>query len=87
MVTGPPPSRVFQLVSTDYFHHVGRSCLVYVDRLSGWPIVRDCARDATSRHLLSALQDTFSSTGVPSVLHSDGGPQFAAKRTRDFLAR
>ena len=82
MMADPPPSRVFQSVSTDYFYHDGRSHLVYVDRLSGWPIVRDCARDATSRHLVSALRDTFSSTGVPSVLHSDGGPQFAAKRTR-----
>ena len=49
--------------------------------------MRDCAGEASSRHLISALRDTFSSTLVPSVLRSDGGPQFAAKRTRDFLAR
>ena len=87
MMTDPPPSRVFESVSTDYFHHAGRTYLVYADRLSGWPIVRDCAGEASSRHLISALRDTFSSTGVPSVLRSDGGPQFAAKLTRDFLAR
>ena len=61
--------------------------LVYVDRLLGWPIVRDRAGDATSRHLISALRDTFSSTGVPSVLRYDGGPQFASRRTRNFLSR
>ena len=87
MMTEPPPSRVFERVSVDYFHHAGKTYFVYVDRLSNWPIVKECRTEATSRQLVGLLRETFAATGVPTILRSDGGPQFAAKRTRDFLKR
>ena len=87
LMTDPPPTRVFQCVSADFFHHAGHTFLVYADRLSGWPIVVSCKREATSRTLVCSLREIFSSTGVPNVLRSDGGPQFSAHHTRDFLRR
>ena len=87
MMTDPLPSRVFERVSADYFHHAGKTYLVYVDRLSNWPIVKECRGEATSRQLVGLLRETFAATGVPTVLRADGGPQFTARRTRDFLKR
>ena len=87
MISDPKPSRVFESVSTDFFHHAGRSYLVYVDRLSGWPTVIHCDGDATARTLVRHLREIFASTGVPCLLRSDGGPQYTAHYTRDFLKR
>ena len=81
----PTPSRPFEVVSADYFSYAGRCYLIYVDRLTGWPIVYAYNRDPTARDLLKALRETFAATGVPVKMRSDGGPQFRAKRVRDFL--
>ena len=54
---GDQPSRVFESVSADYFHVVGRTYLVYVDRMSGWPYVSACPRPASADHLVRASPD------------------------------
>ena len=81
------PTRVFESVSADYFHAGGHTYLVYVDRLSGWPYVTVCPRTASADHLTRQLRMLFAQTGVPSVLRSDGGPQFASSTLRRFLQR
>ena len=81
------PSRVFESVSADYFHVAGRTYLVYADRLSGWPYVTVCPRTASADHLTRQLRTLFAQTGVPVVLHTDGGPQFASSTVRRFLER
>ncbi|XP_043228769.1 uncharacterized protein K02A2.6-like [Amphibalanus amphitrite] len=81
------PSRVFESVSADYFYVAGRTYLVYVDRLSGWPYVTVCPRTASADHLVKQLRRLFSQTGVPTVLRTDGGPQFASSTLRRFLDR
>ena len=81
------PNRVFESVSADYFHVAGRTFLVYVDRLSGWPNVSSCPGSASAAQLISLLRPIFSDTGVPVVLRTDGGPQFASSTLRRFLAR
>ena len=83
----PLPSRVFEVVSTDFFEYAGRTYLVYTDRLSGWPWVCHMGRTASAHQLTTSLRQAFAATGVPSLLLSDGGPQFAAKKTRDFLKK
>ena len=81
------PSRVFESVSADYFHVDGRTYLVYADRLSGWPYVVVCPRTASADHLVRQLRQLFSQTGVPIVLRTDGGPQFASSTLQRFLDR
>ncbi|XP_043200358.1 uncharacterized protein LOC122369578 [Amphibalanus amphitrite] len=81
------PTRVFESVSADYFSAGGRTYLVYVDRLSGWPYVTVCPRTASADHLTRQLRLMFSQTGVPTVFRSDGGPQFASGTLRRFLQR
>ena len=81
------PSRVFESVSADYFHVAGRTYLVYADRLSGWPYVTICPRTASADHLTRELRALFAQTGVPTVLRTDGGPQFTSGTLRRFLSR
>lgn len=82
-----PPSRVFESVSADYFHLAGRTFLVYVDRLSGWPYVCSCSRPASAAQLVCFLRSVFADTGVPVAIRTDGGPQFTSSTLRRFLAR
>ena len=81
----PAPTRVFESVSADYFHVAGRTFLVCADRLSGWPYVSVCHRTASAEQLTRELRHLFSLMGVPAVLRSDGGPQFASSTVRRFL--
>ncbi|XP_064089106.1 uncharacterized protein K02A2.6-like [Macrobrachium nipponense] len=81
------PSRVFESVSADYFHVMGRSYLVYIDRLSGWPCVSSCQGIASASNLIRSLRAIFSDTGVPVLLKTDGGQQFASSALRRFLSR
>ena len=83
----PKPNRVFQAVSADYFTWAGRTYLVYVDRLSGWPAVFQVRGEASARALTRSLRKMFASTGVPQTLRTDGGGQFTARHTREFLRK
>ena len=81
------PTRVFESVSADYFHVAGRTFLVCVDRLSGWPYVSVCRHSASADQLVRELRHLFSLMGVPAILRSDGGPQFASSTLRRFLEK
>ena len=54
-----------------------------VDRYSNWPIV-ERAQDG-SEGLIASLRRTFITFGIPDELASDGGPEFTAGKTRQFL--
>ena len=82
----PTPTRVFEVVSTDFFEYAGRTYLVYADRLSGWPWVSHMGQSASAHQLTTSLQQAFASTRIPNMLLSDGGLQFTAK-TQDILAK
>ena len=60
---------------------------MYADRLSGWPFVFHSTGETSAKDLISSLRTAFAATGAPSTLRTDGGPQFVARRTRDFLRR
>ena len=81
----PQPTRVFEVVSADFFEYAAHTYLVYVDRLSGWPWVCHMGRSASAHQLTTSLRKAFASTGAPCLLLTDGGPQFTAKKTREFL--
>ncbi|XP_060599892.1 uncharacterized protein LOC132753433 [Ruditapes philippinarum] len=67
----------------DYFHHRGVGYLVLVDRYSNWPIVERYSNGAEG--LITSLRRTFVTFGIPDELTSDGGPEFTATTTRQFL--
>ena len=83
-----PPSTPFEAVFADFFDHIGRHYLVVGDRLSGWVEVLSSTTGtdiAGSAGLIRHLRSFFATFGVPEELSSDGGPEFVAKATEDFL--
>ena len=86
MISEPIPSRVFEDVSADYFSCSGSDFLVYVDRLSGWPVIYAFNRgNTTANSLIRACRRCFVDLGVPVRFRCDGGPQFSSMEFRMFL--
>ena len=77
------PEYPFQLLCCDYMHFNNRDYLVIVDRYSNWPIVFEQSGKAET--LVKKLREVFTTFGVPEELSSDGGPQFTAGVTQEFL--
>ena len=78
-----PPLYPFQFVCAIFFHYKGGNYLVIVDRYSNWPIVERAAKG--SQGLIDCLRKTFVTFSIPDELASDGGPEFVATNTREFL--
>lgn len=81
----PPvlPEYPFQCIAADYFHYKGQTYLIAVDRYSNWPII-ERAKDG-SKGLVDCLRKLFATYGISDELSSDGGPEFTATLTRNFL--
>ena len=78
----------FQAIVSDYFHLRGQDYVLMVDRFSNWPHLAQVKRDqgmSGSEGLVRVLRELFAMFGVPEQLSSDGGPEYIAKLTRDFL--
>ena len=85
-----PPSTPFESIYADFFDFAGRHYLAVGDRLSGWTEVFACpsgSSQAGAEGLIGCLRKLFGTFGVPDELSSDGGPEFTASQTRDFLKR
>lgn len=84
------PSSPFEAVFADFFNFKGRHYIVLGDRLSGWTTVHKAANgtsESGAKGLCACLRQLFVIYGVPEELSSDGGPEFTAGETRDFLNR
>ena len=73
----------FQMICADYFCYGGHNYLVIVDRYSGWPYV--CQLTGASPALVKKLREFFVTYGIAEELSSDGGPEFTAALTQQFL--
>ena len=85
-----PPSTPFEQIVGDYFQSGACHYLVVADRLSGWPEVfksTSGSPQSGADGLIRCLRNCFACFGVPTQLASDGGPEFSADRTRQFLDR
>ena len=81
------PTLPFENTSADLCSCQGFDFLIYVDRLTGWPCISRTGRTTSSHNVIVSLRRWFSDVGVPSVLCTDGGPQFASQKFRDFCRR
>jgi hypothetical protein len=82
------PSTPFEAVFADYFQYSGCHFLVVGDRLSGWVEVFGAASGtglAGSNRLIRQLRALFVTFGIPEELSSNGGPEFQAAVTQNFL--
>ena len=77
-----PPAYPFQCVCADFFHHKGVNYLI-VDRYSNRPIIEWAQEGSNS--LIDCLLRTFVTFGIPDECVTDGGPEFTAATTHQFL--
>ena len=87
-LSSPPPSTPFEQVFADFFQYAGRHYLAVGDRLSGWVEIFGSPSGtvfAGASGLIKHLRAFFARFGVPEELSSDGGPEFSAAATADFL--
>ena len=77
------PDYPFQQLCSDYFTYMNNNYLVFVDRYSNWPIV--FKESGTASNLVKRLREVFITFGIPEDLTTDGGPQFTADITQEFL--
>ena len=85
-----PPTTPFEKIASDYFESGGHHYLVVADRLSGWPEVFKSpvgTPQSGAEGLITCLRNCFACFGVPTELSSDGGPEFTAHKTSEFLRR
>ncbi len=61
--------------------------LTIVDEFTRECLAIDVARKLSSEDVLERLSDLFIRRGVPDYLRSDNGPEFTAKRVKDWLER
>ena len=74
-----------QMIVADYFNLEGYNYLVIVDRYSNWPSVFRSKVKEWSEELCKLLRSQFAMFGRPEELATDGGPQFVAEKTTEFL--
>merc|ERR1712015_89299 len=79
------PKRPFDVTSADLFYNGKKVYMVYVDRLSGYPMVKMWQKDPSAVQVIKQLQEYFSLFGKPLKFRSDGGSQFDNKEMRKFL--
>ena len=72
------PELPWQLLGTDYFKFDGSGYLVVTDYYSKMLIVRRIpASQCNASKTISVLKELFTEHGIPEVLCTDHGPQFA----------
>ena len=72
-------TRPMESVSTDLFSHANKDYLVLVDRYSDYIFCSDALSKTNTCTLLHVLIKLFQLFGDPSVIRSDGGPQFRSE--------
>ena len=87
---GPPlaaqePVQPFQCICAEYFKYMGCFYVVVVDSYSGWPIVQQSR--VGSLGLVNCLCEIFVTYIIADDLSSDGGPEFTAEETQQWLSK
>ena len=85
LINDPPPAFPFAETSSDLFSVGQNHYLVYADRLTGWVEVASWQAEPTSSQVIAALRRMFVALGVPVVLRTDNGPQYASSEFKEFL--
>lgn len=83
LIPTPLPPRPWQRVATDLFYLKGKTYLLVVDYFSRF--VEIAKLDATSSEdVIVQLKSIFSRHGIPEILISDNGPQYASDVFKQF---
>lgn len=85
LIVTPLPDHPWKVVGTDLFEIQGVHYLLTVDYFSHYPEVTRLT-STTSGVVISALKSTFARHGIPEVLRSDNGPQYASQEFAEFAS-
>ncbi|XP_062704473.1 uncharacterized protein K02A2.6-like [Aedes albopictus] len=77
------PGLPFERVASDLFHFKGKEYLLLVDSYSGYFDMKQLP-ETTSKQVIKQLKEWFSIHGIPQVLETDNGPQYASAEFRHF---
>ena len=80
------PSHPWERVAADLCQLKGSVYLVVVDYFSRYIEVKQMT-STTATKVIEALKSVFSRYGIPEVLMSNNGPQFACSEVEDFAAQ
>ena len=83
LVPTPLPDYPWQMVGTDLCELKGVHYLVVVDYFSRYPEVHRLT-STTSASIIQVLKAVFARHGIPEVVRSDNGPQYASQLFVDF---
>ncbi|XP_049276043.1 uncharacterized protein K02A2.6-like [Rhipicephalus sanguineus] len=83
MLPSTTPSRPWEEVGIDLFHLNGQDFVLLVDYRSRFPEVISL-RSTTALAVINAVKSVFARHGIPRLVRSDNGPQFAAKEFSAF---
>ncbi len=83
MVPTPLPERPWRKVATDLFLHNGKTYVIVVDYFSRFFEIAPL-KSTTAEIVINHLKSIFCRHGVPEIVVSDNGPQFAAASFSKF---
>ena len=83
MQTHQIPDRPWSHLFSDLFALTGKDYIVLVDGYSDFIEVK-CLQSTTSATLIQFFKEQFSRHGIPDVLMTDNGPQYASQDFKDF---
>lgn len=77
------PDRPWSRLAMDLFDLHGKTYLLIVDYYSRWPEIR-LLDHLTSNTVITRLKSIFATHGIPELVISDNGPQFASHAFQNF---
>ena len=78
----PRPDYPMQQICSDFAHRAGFTYIVKVDRFSNWPSIYQVKK---ASGFIKALQHHFITHGSSEEISTNGGPEYTAIGTQEFL--
>ena len=79
------PSIPWVKLGIDLLEHRSHHYLLVADYFSKFPIVKKLSNQ-TSGHVIGLLKTIFAEYGIPTIVYTDQGTQFASEEFRAFAA-
>ncbi|XP_037579458.1 uncharacterized protein K02A2.6-like [Dermacentor silvarum] len=83
MLPSATPTRPWEEVGVDLFHLNGQDCVLLVDYRSRFPELISL-RSTSAPAVINVIKSVFARHGIPRLVRSDNGPQFAAREFSAF---
>ncbi|XP_074655641.1 uncharacterized protein LOC141909154 [Tubulanus polymorphus] len=85
LIETPPANRPWEKIGVDLFNLKGEVYLITVDYFSNFWEVDRLVKSTKSTPVIAKLKAHFARYGIPDIIISDNGPQFASKEFRKFM--